>query len=73
MATIILSQLDSEDMNFLLELKSYLDRWDILDDVEEHWSNAMAEGEISDGALLNGLMQVATEEGKDEELRTLFE
>ena len=73
MAFINLSGLSGPEMQFLIGLKSKIDQYDLLDDVEEHWSNAVAEGEIRDGALLNALVQVAQEENAVDELQEMYE
>jgi hypothetical protein len=73
MALIVLSTLDSEAMNFLIELKGIADDRGYLGEIEELWSDAMAEGEISDGALLTALIQAAGDEGREDDLQVLFE
>jgi hypothetical protein len=73
MACIGLSTLDSEDMNFLAELRDLVAQRGHLSEVAELWSEAMAEGELCDGPLLSALIRVAAEEGRDKSLEMLFE
>jgi hypothetical protein len=73
MPLIVLSTLDSEAMNFLEELKDLANQRGYLGEIEELWSDAMAEGEIRDGALLNALTRVAGDEGREDDLQVLFE
>ena len=73
MALIVLSTLDSEAMNFLIELKGIADDRGYLGEIEELWSDAMAEGEISDGALLTALIRAAGDEGREDDLQVLYE
>jgi hypothetical protein len=74
MPCIILPSITDEGfMMFLMELKELVDQRGYLPEIDELWSDAMAEGEICDGALLNALMRVAIEEGREDDLQVLFE
>ena len=54
-------------------LKMLADQRGYLPEIDELWSDALAEGEICDGPLLDALMRVAVEEGREDDLQVLFE